>query len=151
MANNIDECIVCPATVADIDGHVYPVVKIGNQCWMGENLGTKRYNNGGSIGIFTDGIEWAVSGNADVINMSLGADGSMGEEDDYLFLRPLEPIDRCVPGNNKIDKRRMMNRSLLYIPSGTTNKRVFVVGAEPAFRGCLPACSCHSRFPLVSL
>ncbi|GEM_PF-2025174 len=61
MANNIDECIVCPATVADIDGHVYPVVKIGNQCWMGENLGTKRYNNGGSIGIFTDGIEWAAA------------------------------------------------------------------------------------------
>ena len=30
------------------------------------------------------------------------------------------------------------------------NKRVFVVGAEPAFRGCLHACSVHSGFPLVS-
>ena len=41
----------CPgaATVTDIDGNVYNTVQIGNQCWMRENLRTKRYANGLSI------------------------------------------------------------------------------------------------------
>ena len=36
-------------TVSDIDGNTYNTVKIGDQCWMRENLRTTRYANGISI------------------------------------------------------------------------------------------------------
>ena len=41
----------CPnaATVTDYDGNTYNTVKIGDQCWMKENLRTKHYANGVSI------------------------------------------------------------------------------------------------------
>ncbi|TVQ20406.1 MAG: hypothetical protein EA361_00145, partial [Bacteroidetes bacterium] len=36
-------------TITDIDGNIYPVVTIGDQEWMGENLRVTRYSNGDSI------------------------------------------------------------------------------------------------------
>ena len=36
-------------TFTDIDGNIYNTVKIGNQCWMKENLRTTRYANGTTI------------------------------------------------------------------------------------------------------
>jgi len=42
-------CVGGPATVTDIDGNVYNVVSIGNQCWMKENLKTTHYKNGVAI------------------------------------------------------------------------------------------------------
>lgn len=35
--------------VKDIEGNIYPVIKIGSQVWMSENLRTSIYNNGDSI------------------------------------------------------------------------------------------------------
>ncbi|MBP5710322.1 MAG: fibrobacter succinogenes major paralogous domain-containing protein [Bacteroidales bacterium] len=37
--------------VTDQDGNVYPVVQIGSQCWMKENLRTTHYANGTSIAL----------------------------------------------------------------------------------------------------
>ena len=41
----------CPGTptLTDIDGNTYNTVQIGNQCWMKENLRTKKYANGTTI------------------------------------------------------------------------------------------------------
>lgn len=39
----------CPTTVTDIDGNSYPVVQIGDQCWMAKNLAVTHYANGDSI------------------------------------------------------------------------------------------------------
>ena len=45
--------------VTDIDGNNYPVVKIGNQIWMKENLRVSRYRNGDPIPIVTDNTAWS--------------------------------------------------------------------------------------------
>ena len=47
--------------LVDIDGNNYPVVKIGNQIWMKENLRVSRYRNGGLIPNVTDGTAWSNS------------------------------------------------------------------------------------------
>jgi uncharacterized protein (TIGR02145 family) len=47
-----------PPTVTDIDGNVYPVVSIGNRCWMAANLKTSRYRDGGTIPNVTDNTAW---------------------------------------------------------------------------------------------
>lgn len=45
-------------TVTDIDGNVYPVVTIGTQVWMAENLKTTRYRDGLGIPLVTDSSTW---------------------------------------------------------------------------------------------
>ena len=44
--------------LVDIDGNNYPVVKIGNQIWIKENLRVSRYRNGDLIPIVTDNASW---------------------------------------------------------------------------------------------
>lgn len=52
--------LACPdvPTVTDIDGNTYPVVQVGNQCWMAANLKTSRYNDGSTIPNVTDNTAW---------------------------------------------------------------------------------------------
>lgn len=45
-------------TVTDIDGNSYPVVTIGSQTWMAENLRTTRYRDGDTILNVTDNDAW---------------------------------------------------------------------------------------------
>jgi uncharacterized protein (TIGR02145 family) len=49
----------CPATVTDIDGNTYNVVKIGCQCWTKENLKTEHYLNGDAITEIEDSTTWS--------------------------------------------------------------------------------------------
>ena len=45
-------------TCTDYDGNNYPVVQIGTQLWMTENLKTTKYRNGDSISNVTDSVQW---------------------------------------------------------------------------------------------
>jgi len=53
--------IQCPASLTDIDGNTYNVVKIGNQCWMSENLKTTRFKDNTEIGYTINNGEWMSS------------------------------------------------------------------------------------------
>lgn len=55
----------CGTSVTDIDGNTYGVVKIGNECWMSENLKTTRYRDGTTIQNVTANADWG--------NLSSGA------------------------------------------------------------------------------
>jgi len=45
-------------SVTDIDGNAYPVVQIGSQCWMADNLRTTHYRDGTAIQNVTEGFQW---------------------------------------------------------------------------------------------
>lgn len=42
----------------DIDGNIYPTIRIGSQVWMAENLRTTKYNDGTVIPLITDNTTW---------------------------------------------------------------------------------------------
>jgi uncharacterized protein (TIGR02145 family) len=46
------------SSVTDVDGNEYPVVTIGTQKWMAENLRTSRYHDGSAIPNVTDDDSW---------------------------------------------------------------------------------------------
>ncbi len=47
---NLTVTFLCgTSTVTDIDGNIYNTVLIGSQCWLKENMRTKKYPGGGTI------------------------------------------------------------------------------------------------------
>ncbi|MEG2337076.1 MAG: fibrobacter succinogenes major paralogous domain-containing protein [Bacteroidales bacterium] len=46
------------SSIKDIDGNIYPTVKIGEQVWMASNLRVHRFCNGDSIPYICDTIKW---------------------------------------------------------------------------------------------
>jgi uncharacterized protein (TIGR02145 family) len=45
-------------TVTDIDGNIYHTVQIGTQCWMVENIRTRRFRDGTNIPVIPDSLLW---------------------------------------------------------------------------------------------
>ncbi len=43
----------------DADGNNYPIIQLGTQFWMGENLKTTKYSNGETIQNITDNLQWS--------------------------------------------------------------------------------------------
>jgi uncharacterized protein (TIGR02145 family) len=50
----------CPEAV-DADGNRYPVVQIGNQCWIAENLRTGSFQNGDEVPNLEEADQWAAT------------------------------------------------------------------------------------------
>jgi uncharacterized protein (TIGR02145 family) len=50
--------ISCGGTVTDYDGNFYRTVRIGDQCWMMDNLKVTHFRNGDPIPNVTDAGEW---------------------------------------------------------------------------------------------
>jgi uncharacterized protein (TIGR02145 family) len=61
--------------VNDIDGNIYNVVTIGNQCWMKENLKVKKYSNGDLIPTNLSNSAWSIT--------TFGAFDSIGNYQNY--------------------------------------------------------------------
>ncbi len=49
----------CPESVTDRDGNRYPVIRVGDHCWMARNLETSRYRNGDRIPNISNSVEWS--------------------------------------------------------------------------------------------
>ena len=49
----------CPCTVTDSDDNIYNTVKIGNQCWMAENLRTTKDRDGSPLINMEDDLTWS--------------------------------------------------------------------------------------------
>jgi len=54
IVNTSGEC----ETVTDIDGNVYEIIQLGDQCWLAENLKVTHYRNGDPILYIVNDSEW---------------------------------------------------------------------------------------------
>jgi uncharacterized protein (TIGR02145 family) len=91
-------CAGGPSTVTDIDGNVYNVVTIGNQCWMKENLKTTKYRNGSSIPGNLNNTAWSsttIGAQADY-NNSLDSTAIYGKL--YNWYAMADPAGLCPIG-----------------------------------------------------
>ena len=85
-------------TVKDIDGNIYPTVKIGDQWWMAENLKVTHYRNGDEIPKVTNNSEWD--------NLRTGAYCNYGNNDNN--------VDTC----GSLYNGYTINDSLILAPRG---------------------------------
>jgi uncharacterized protein (TIGR02145 family) len=58
LDNSIQACSSFFSNISDIEGNYYPIVIIGSQWWMAENLRTSTYSNGDLIPNITEDAAW---------------------------------------------------------------------------------------------
>ncbi|MCX6230303.1 MAG: T9SS type A sorting domain-containing protein [Bacteroidetes bacterium] len=85
----------CPTEITDIDGNIYSVVSIGNQCWMGENLNTTHYRNGDSIPNVTDANAWIALTTGAFCNKDNTPGNSIIYGRLYNFYSTIDPRNLC--------------------------------------------------------
>jgi uncharacterized protein (TIGR02145 family) len=91
-------CTGGPSTVTDVDGNVYNVVTIGNQCWMKENLKTTKYRNGDPIPTNLSNTTWqnTTSGAYAIYNNTTANDSIYGKL--YNWYAVADPRGLCPTG-----------------------------------------------------
>jgi len=99
-------CVGGPSTVTDVDGNVYNVVSIGNQCWMKENLKTAKYRNGDPITTNLSDTSWSAttSGAYAIYNNTTANDSIYGKfYNGYAMADPRElcPVGWHVPSDTE--------------------------------------------------
>jgi uncharacterized protein (TIGR02145 family) len=82
----------CPLTVSDIDGNSYPVVQVGSQCWMAENLKVNHYRDSSAIPDSLSQSQWS--------STTQGAIGatSLVYGNYYNFYTVIDPGGLCPSG-----------------------------------------------------
>ena len=75
-----EECKDCPQTLTDIDGNIYKVIQIGDQCWMAENLKVTHFPDGTPIPHVPNDEDWLnlADNNTDAAYCFYNNDESLG-------------------------------------------------------------------------
>ena len=111
-----------PCDSASIDGHTYPALRIGSQCWLGENLRNSKYADGG-----------------DVANWKHYNDDASNEETFgklyswYSAVRVAEGDDSAEPEKTTVPQNRNRGRGKFFMapPTQSTPGSQFVQGLCP--------------------
>ena len=112
-----------PTSYTGNDGKVYPVVLIGTQYWLAENLAETEYRNGDPIPIVTDNTEWAA--------LSSGARCSY-DNDESIALTTVDYLTTEVDGsitNELITSVAYSSDTLTITEAGTEHKVEIAVGS----------------------
>jgi len=94
----INGCSGDITSITDIDGNVYPVVEIGNQCWTKENLKTTKYADGSVIPNVTSDFLWPGQTSGAWCNYENSADNDAVYGKLYNWYTVTDPRNVCPAG-----------------------------------------------------
>lgn len=120
----------CPEepTVTDIDGNMYPVVRIGDKCWMGTNLRTGRYSDGSTIPNVTSDNDWRFLNTGAWCNYENSASNGATYGKLYNWFAAMDPRGVCPLGwHVPSDDDWKLLESALGVPAAELN--------DPGVRG----------------
>lgn len=104
----------CGALLTDLYGEAYRTVKLGRNCWMAENLRTKRFDDGTPIKAIRSASDWAQSSEPSWASYAYRED--VGSENGLLYNRyvirsnsPVCPIGWRLPSRYDWDQLARMS------------------------------------------
>lgn len=102
-------------TLKDFDGHVYPVVQIGRQVWMAENLAVTHYRNGDPIAHLPDNAAWTAT-HEGAYSFYPHSDGPYGALYNWLAVRDARGL---APSGWHIPTEAEVNELIDYLQGDT--------------------------------
>ena len=132
----------CPghSTEVDIDGNIYNTVKIGEQCWMKENMRALHYSDGQSVGeIFYPDHDINNVSTYGVLYRRVSAFRSVDLSSDNVVLQGVCPAGWHVPNSSDIEQLTNYLQSVpeYYCDGATYNKAIASnFGWTPANSNC---------------
>lgn len=91
-----------PTSVTDIENNVYPVVVIGTQVWMKENLRTTKYQDGSTIPLVSDNTQWGNNNNKSPMMCWFNNDKNTYATNKIGALYNFYVINPATNGNKKV-------------------------------------------------